>query len=67
MGLAVFNGLFVRAALLAHPQWGAVGHALLTWAPVPAEGLVTPDTMLLITAGVVYGLVTVFPTLLGGR
>ena len=35
MGLAIFNGLFVPAALLAHPDWHAVGHALLTWAPLP--------------------------------
>ena len=33
LGLAVFNGLFVPAALLAHPHWGAVGHALL---PIPS-------------------------------
>jgi Mn2+/Fe2+ NRAMP family transporter len=34
--LAVFNGLFVPAALLAHPDWHAAGHALLTWSPLPA-------------------------------
>lgn len=35
MGLAIFNGLFVPAALLAHPNWSAVGHSLLTWTPLP--------------------------------
>lgn len=35
MGLAIFNGLFIPAALLAHPDWPAVGHALLTWTPLP--------------------------------
>ncbi|MFZ0213218.1 MAG: divalent metal cation transporter [Candidatus Acidiferrales bacterium] len=35
MGLAIFNGLFIPAALLAHPDWSAVGHAMLTWLPLP--------------------------------
>lgn len=35
MGLAIFNGLFVPAALLAHPNWPAVGHSLLMWSPLP--------------------------------
>ena len=35
LGLAVFNGLFVPAAILSHPNWTAVGHALLTWTPLP--------------------------------
>ena len=52
LGLAVFNGLFVPAALLAHPQWGAVGRAFLTWGPLPAGGLLKPDTMLLIMADI---------------
>jgi Mn2+/Fe2+ NRAMP family transporter len=52
LGLAVFNGLFVPAALLARPQWGAIGHAFLTWSPFPAGGLLKPDTMLLIMADI---------------
>jgi Mn2+/Fe2+ NRAMP family transporter len=52
LGLAAFNGLFVPAALLAHPQWGAVGRAFLTWTPFPAGGLLKPDTMLLIMADI---------------
>lgn len=35
MGLAIFNGVFIPAALLAHPDWPVVGHALLTWRPLP--------------------------------
>ncbi len=33
--LAIFNGLFIPAALLAHPDWHATGHALVTWLPLP--------------------------------
>jgi Mn2+/Fe2+ NRAMP family transporter len=36
MGLAIFNGLFVPAALLAHPAWRDLGHAMLTWTPLPS-------------------------------
>ncbi len=35
LGLAVFNLLFVPAALFAHPHWGTIGHAFLTWGPLP--------------------------------
>ncbi len=35
LGLAIFNGLFIPAALLAHPNWQAVGRAFLTWSPLP--------------------------------
>src|ERR1700722_1762315 len=35
MGLAIFNGLFIPAAILAHPDWSAVAHALVTWQPLP--------------------------------
>ena len=35
LGLAIFNGLFIPAALLAHPAWSQVGRALLTWTPLP--------------------------------
>lgn len=37
LGLAVFNGLFIPVALLVHPHWGAVGHAFLTWSPLPGQ------------------------------
>ena len=35
LGLAIFNGLFIPAAILARPDWSAVGHAMLTWTPLP--------------------------------
>src|ERR1700683_2512180 len=35
LALAIFNGLFIPAAILAHPDWPAVGHAMLTWTPLP--------------------------------
>ena len=36
LALAIFNTLFIPAALLARPDWHAVGHALVTWAPLPS-------------------------------
>src|SRR5579862_3009439 len=36
MGLAIFNGLFIPAAILARPNWHAVGNALITWKPFPS-------------------------------
>ncbi len=38
LGLAIFNVLFVPAALLSHPSWREVGHAFLTWSPLPDGG-----------------------------
>jgi Mn2+/Fe2+ NRAMP family transporter len=35
MGLAVFNLLFIPAALLAHPSGAALTHAIATWGPLP--------------------------------
>ncbi len=35
LALSLFNGLFVPVALMAHPNWGAVGHAFITWGPLP--------------------------------
>src|SRR5580658_1163389 len=50
LGLAIFNGLFIPAAILAHPNWLAVGHALLTWTPLP-QGR-SADILLLILADI---------------
>jgi len=50
MGLAIFNGLFVPAALLARPDWSTVAHAVLTWTPLP-HGRVF-DIVLLILADI---------------
>jgi Mn2+/Fe2+ NRAMP family transporter len=35
LGLAIFNALFIPAAILARPDWHAVGRAMLTWSPLP--------------------------------
>jgi Mn2+/Fe2+ NRAMP family transporter len=50
LGLAIFNGLFVPAALLAHPAWREVGHALLSWTPLPSGN--KPEILLLILADI---------------
>ena len=52
LGLAVFNALFIPAALFAHPQWGAIGHAFLTWSPFPQGGLFKPSVMLLLMSNI---------------
>jgi Mn2+/Fe2+ NRAMP family transporter len=52
LGLAVFNGLFVPAALFAHPHWGAIGRSLITWSPFPPGGLFKPDVMLLVMSNI---------------
>ena len=46
LGLALFNGLFIPVALMTHPNWGAVGHAFLTWSPLPG-GINANNTMLM--------------------
>jgi Mn2+/Fe2+ NRAMP family transporter len=55
LGLAVFNGLFLVAALLVKPHWGAVGHALVTGSPFPGGGL---NTLLLLIASTIGATVT---------
>jgi Mn2+/Fe2+ NRAMP family transporter len=35
LGLALFNGVFVPTALLAHPHWGSVALSFLKWGPLP--------------------------------
>lgn len=35
LSLAAFNALFIPAAILARPDWHAVGRAMLTWSPLP--------------------------------
>ncbi len=34
LAIAACNLIFVPVALLTHPQWKAVGHALVTWGPL---------------------------------
>ncbi len=51
MSLAIFNGLFIPAAILARPDWHAVGHALLTWMPLPTGNHYDILVLILATIG----------------
>jgi len=55
LGLAVFNGLFLVAAIMVKPHWGSVGHALLTWSPFPGGSF---NTLLLLIASTIGATVT---------
>lgn len=50
MALALGNAVFVPAALLAHPDLPAIGHAFATWAPLP--GGFRPGTITLMIADI---------------
>ncbi len=47
---ALCNLIFVPVALLSHPHWGSIGHALVTWKPLP--GGLTPDLVLIVLADI---------------
>jgi Mn2+/Fe2+ NRAMP family transporter len=47
LAIAALNLLFVPVALLTHPDWHAVGHALLSWKPLPAF---SRDTLIILLA-----------------
>ncbi|HEV2909380.1 MAG TPA: divalent metal cation transporter [Candidatus Eremiobacteraceae bacterium] len=51
LALAAFNLLFVPAALMAHPDWNAVSHALGTWSPLPGGVTAVFVTLLLADVG----------------
>jgi Mn2+/Fe2+ NRAMP family transporter len=51
LGLAIFNGLFIPAAILARPEWHEVGHALLTWRPLPTGNRYDILVLILATTG----------------
>jgi Mn2+/Fe2+ NRAMP family transporter len=55
LGMAVFNGLFLVAALLVKPHWGSVGHALVTFSPFPGGSF---NTLLLLIASTIGATVT---------
>jgi Mn2+/Fe2+ NRAMP family transporter len=46
---AMFNLVFVPVALMTHPDWGAVGGALVTWRPLPG---LTQETVLILLADI---------------
>lgn len=49
LAAAAFNLIFIPVALMTHPHWGAVGHALGTWKPLPLFG---KDTVLIILSDI---------------
>jgi Mn2+/Fe2+ NRAMP family transporter len=46
---AAFNLIFIPVALMAHPHWGAVGHALATWKPLPGF---SNDTLMIVLSDI---------------
>jgi Mn2+/Fe2+ NRAMP family transporter len=55
LGMALFNGLFLVAAIMTKPHWGSVGHSLVTGSPVPGGSL---NTLLLLVASTIGATVT---------
>jgi Mn2+/Fe2+ NRAMP family transporter len=49
LAAAAFNLIFIPVALMAHPHWGAVGHAVVTWKPLPPF---SNDTLLIILSDI---------------
>ena len=47
---AMFNLMFVPVALLSHPHWAGIGHAMFQWKPLP--GGITQDTVLILLADI---------------
>ena len=55
LGLAAFNGLFLVAAILTHPSVSHLGHAVVTFSPLPGGSV---NTLLLLLASTVGATVT---------
>jgi Mn2+/Fe2+ NRAMP family transporter len=55
LGLAIFNGLFLVAAIMTGPDWGSVGHAIYTFGPFPGGSV---KTLLLLIASTIGATVT---------
>jgi Mn2+/Fe2+ NRAMP family transporter len=55
LGMAVFNGLFLVAAIMTHPHVASVGHALVTASPFPGGSF---NTLLLLVASTIGATVT---------
>jgi Mn2+/Fe2+ NRAMP family transporter len=49
LAAAAFNLIFIPVALLAHPAWHSVGHAFITWQPLPGF---SKDTLLIVLADI---------------
>jgi Mn2+/Fe2+ NRAMP family transporter len=46
---ALFNLIFIPVALMTHPHWHEVGHAFVTWRPLPAFN---KDTLIIVLADI---------------
>lgn len=55
LGLAIFNGLFLVAALMVGPRWSSVGHAFYSFSPFPGGSF---NTLLLLLASTIGATVT---------
>jgi len=55
LGMAIFNGLFLVAAIMVGPSWGSVGRAMVTFSPFPHGSL---NTLLLLVASTIGATVT---------
>lgn len=51
LSLAIFNALFIPVAILARPDWRAVGQAMLTWSPFPQGNHYEILVLMLATVG----------------
>lgn len=51
MSLAIFNGLFIPAAIFARPDMHAVAHAFVTWQPLPRGNPYEIIVLILATIG----------------
>jgi Mn2+/Fe2+ NRAMP family transporter len=49
LAAAAFNLIFIPVALMAHPHWGAVGHALVSWKPLPGF---SQDTLMVVLSDI---------------
>ena len=50
LAIAAFNLIFIPLALLTHPDWNAVGRALLSWRPL--KGGMSNDALLIILSNI---------------
>jgi Mn2+/Fe2+ NRAMP family transporter len=55
LGLAIFNGLFLIAAIMVGPDWGSVGRSMATFSPLPGGSF---NTLLLLVASTIGATVT---------
>ncbi len=55
LGLALFNGLFLLAAIMVGPDWGTVGRSVVTFSPLPGGNF---NTVLLLIASTIGATVT---------